>query len=71
MVDQGVATDERDDAHNRIALQRLSGIQQTGAGFYNADRPDQVGNPVLSTSRVVRRITSDAEPRTARSSGFR
>jgi hypothetical protein len=31
-----------------------SGVQQTGAGFYNADRPDQVGQPVLSTSRTVR-----------------
>jgi hypothetical protein len=31
-----------------------SGVQQTGAGFYNADRPDQVGQPVPSTSRTVR-----------------
>ena len=31
-----------------------SGIQQTGAGSNNADRPDQVGQPVLSTSRTVR-----------------
>ncbi|MGH9353079.1 MAG: hypothetical protein ACRD2G_13130, partial [Terriglobia bacterium] len=32
----------------------LSGIQQTGAGSNGADRPDQIGNPVLSTSRPVR-----------------
>lgn len=31
-----------------------SGIQQTGVGSFNADRPDQVGRPVLSTSRAVR-----------------
>ncbi len=31
-----------------------SGIQQTGAGSAGADRPDQVGHPVLSTSRTVR-----------------
>jgi len=31
-----------------------SGIQQTGAGSNGADRPDQVANPVLSTSRTVR-----------------
>ena len=31
-----------------------SGIQQTGVGTNNADRPDQVGTPVLSTSRSVR-----------------
>jgi hypothetical protein len=31
-----------------------SGIQQTGAGSTGADRPDQVGTPVLSTSRTVR-----------------
>lgn len=31
-----------------------SGIQQTGAGFYNADRPDQIAQPVLSTNRTVR-----------------
>ncbi len=31
-----------------------SGVQQTGAGFYNADRPDQVAQPDLSTSRTVR-----------------
>ncbi len=31
-----------------------SGIQQTGAGSIGADRPDQVGQPQLSTSRAVR-----------------
>ncbi len=31
-----------------------SGIQQTGAGSSGADRPDQAGTPVLSTSRTVR-----------------
>ena len=31
-----------------------SGIQQTGLGSNGADRPDQVGTPVLSTSRTVR-----------------
>jgi len=31
-----------------------SGIQQTGAGSNGTDRPDQVGDPVLSTSRSVR-----------------
>jgi hypothetical protein len=31
-----------------------SGIQQTGAGSDNADRPDQIGRPELSTSRTVR-----------------
>ncbi len=31
-----------------------SGIQQTGAGAGGADRPDQIGNPVFSTSRKVR-----------------
>jgi hypothetical protein len=31
-----------------------SGVQQTGAGTIGADRPDQVGRPVLSTSRQVR-----------------
>jgi hypothetical protein len=31
-----------------------SGIQQTGAGSNGADRPDQVGTPILSTSRTVR-----------------
>ncbi len=31
-----------------------SGIQQTGWGANNADRPDQVGAPELSTSRTVR-----------------
>ncbi len=32
----------------------LSGIQQTGYGAGGADRPDQIGTPVLSTSRAVR-----------------
>jgi hypothetical protein len=31
-----------------------SGIQQTGMGSGGADRPDQVGRPVFSTSRPVR-----------------
>jgi hypothetical protein len=31
-----------------------SGVQQTGVGSMGADRPDQVGTPVLSTSRTVR-----------------
>ena len=31
-----------------------SGVQQTGAGSNDADRPDQVGRPTLSTSRTVR-----------------
>jgi hypothetical protein len=31
-----------------------SGIQQTGVGSNGADRPDQIGTPVLSTSRTVR-----------------
>jgi hypothetical protein len=31
-----------------------SGIQQTGAGSTGADRPDQISQPVLSTSRTVR-----------------
>lgn len=31
-----------------------SGIQQTGAGSSNADRPDQIGQPELSTSRARR-----------------
>jgi hypothetical protein len=31
-----------------------SGIQQTGVGSNDADRPDQVGHPALSTSRTVR-----------------
>lgn len=31
-----------------------SGVQQTGAGSLGADRPDQIGAPVLSTSRTVR-----------------
>jgi hypothetical protein len=32
----------------------FSGTQQTGVGANGADRPDQVGTPVLSTSRTVR-----------------
>ncbi len=32
----------------------FSGIQQTGAGAASADRPDQIGTPVLSTGRTVR-----------------
>ena len=31
-----------------------SGVQQTGFGSQNTDRPDQIGTPVLSTSRTVR-----------------
>jgi hypothetical protein len=31
-----------------------SGVQQTGAGSMGADRPDQIGQPDLSTSRAVR-----------------
>jgi len=31
-----------------------SGIQQTGVGSSGTDRPDQVGQPVLSTSRRIR-----------------
>ncbi len=31
-----------------------SGIQQTGAGSTNSDRPDQIGKPILSTSRPRR-----------------
>jgi hypothetical protein len=31
-----------------------SGIQQTGMGLGGADRPDQIGRPVFSTSRTVR-----------------
>jgi len=31
-----------------------SGIQQTGMGSGGADRPDQIGRPVFSTSRAVR-----------------
>ena len=31
-----------------------SGVQQTGAGSLGGDRPDQIGSPVLSTSRTVR-----------------
>jgi hypothetical protein len=32
----------------------FSGIQETAVGSNGADRPDQVGTPVLSTSRTVR-----------------
>jgi hypothetical protein len=32
----------------------FSGMQQTAAGSNGADRPDQIGVPVLSTSRTVR-----------------
>ena len=32
----------------------FSGVQQTGAGSNNGDRPDQVGQPVLSTTRRIR-----------------
>jgi len=31
-----------------------SGVQQTGVGSNGTDRPDQVGTPVLSTSRKIR-----------------
>jgi len=31
-----------------------SGVQQTGAGSYGVDRPDQTGTPQLSTSRKIR-----------------
>jgi hypothetical protein len=31
-----------------------SGIQQTGAGSYGVDRPDQIGTPHLSTARAKR-----------------
>src|ERR1035441_10978054 len=31
-----------------------SGIQQTGAGSNGSDRPDQIGQPELSTSRQIR-----------------
>ena len=31
-----------------------SGIQQTGAGSYGVDRPDQIASPQLSTARKVR-----------------
>jgi hypothetical protein len=31
-----------------------SGIQQTGVGSAGADRPDQIGTPVFSTSRKIR-----------------
>ncbi len=32
----------------------FSGIQQTGIGEQNADRPNQVGRPIFSTSRKIR-----------------
>ena len=32
----------------------FSGVQQTGVGAGGADRPDQIGQPVFSTSRKVR-----------------
>lgn len=32
----------------------FSGIQQTGAGSYGSDRPDQIAKPHLSTARKVR-----------------
>jgi hypothetical protein len=32
----------------------FSGIQQTGAGSTGADRPDQIGTPLLSTSRKIK-----------------
>ena len=32
----------------------FSGVQQTGLGSGGADRPDQIGRPVFSTSRTVR-----------------
>jgi hypothetical protein len=32
----------------------FSGVQQTGVGLGGGDRPDQVGEPVLSTGRTVR-----------------
>ena len=32
----------------------FSGMQQTGAGSYGADRPDQIARPHLSTARKVR-----------------
>jgi len=31
-----------------------SGVQQTGVGSMGADRPDQIGRPVLSTGRTIR-----------------
>jgi hypothetical protein len=31
-----------------------SGVQQTGAGSYGVDRPDQIGTPHLSTARAKR-----------------
>jgi len=32
----------------------FSGVQQTGVGAGGADRPDQIGKPILSTSRTIR-----------------
>ena len=32
----------------------FSGIQQTGMGSGGADRPDQIGHPILSTRRTIR-----------------
>ena len=31
-----------------------SGVQQTGVGSNGVDRPDQIGQPILSTSRKIR-----------------
>jgi hypothetical protein len=37
-----------------LPLTIYSGIQQPGAGSIGADRPDQIGQPDLSTGRAVR-----------------
>jgi hypothetical protein len=37
-----------------LAFTVYSGVQQTGVGLNGVDRPDQIGTPVLSTSRTVR-----------------
>ena len=37
----------------------LSGIQQTGAGTNGADRPDQIGKPILSTAHSKTRRRED------------
>jgi len=37
----------------------FSGVQQTGVGAGGADRPDQIGKPILSTSGRSARIISD------------
>jgi hypothetical protein len=37
-----------------LAFTVYSGVQQTGVGSNGVDRPDQIGTPVLSTSRTVR-----------------